>query len=112
MELTSKKEGNYNVMIKGSADHGLYVTYQLHPFVSKSYMPQPHLPHHHYELFFYGRRIVVTISSLLYQLGHQSTLALFRAEVLRVVDYLQTNAFPIGGGRAKGIPSRSTKESH
>ena len=53
-------------MIKESVDHGLHVTYQLHPFVLKSYMPQPHLPRHRYKLFFYGRCIVVTTSSPLY----------------------------------------------
>ena len=41
-----------NVMIKGPANHRLHVAYQLHLFVLKSYMPQPHLPHHSYELFF------------------------------------------------------------
>ena len=41
-----------NVMIKGLADYGLHVTYQLHLFVLKSYMPQSHLPCHRYELFF------------------------------------------------------------
>ena len=39
-------------MIEGLADHGLHVTYQLHLFVLKSYMLQPHLPCNHYELFF------------------------------------------------------------
>ena len=41
-----------NVMIKGPADHGLHVTYQLHPFVLKSYMLWLHLPCHRFELFF------------------------------------------------------------
>ena len=40
------------------------------------------------------RRIVITTLSLLYRLGHQSAQAFFKAEVLRVADYLQTNAFP------------------
>ena len=39
-------------MIEGPADHGLHVTYQLHLFVLKSYMPRLHLPCHRYELFF------------------------------------------------------------
>ena len=39
-------------MIKGPVAHGLHVTYQLHSFVLKSYMPQPHLLRHRYELFF------------------------------------------------------------
>ena len=39
-------------MIEGPTDHGLHMTYQLHPFVLKSYMPRIHLPHHRYELFF------------------------------------------------------------
>ena len=61
---------------------------------------------------FLHRRIVATTSSLLYQLGHQSALALSGAEVLRVADYLQTNAVPFGGGGARGSFSRSTKKSH
>ena len=36
MELTSKKKGNCNVMIKKLADHRLYMTHQLYPFVLKS----------------------------------------------------------------------------
>ena len=43
---------------------------------------------------FSHRCIVTTIVSPLYQLGHQSVLALSRAEVLDVADHLQTNAFP------------------
>ena len=39
------------------------------------------------------RQIVTTTLSLLYRLGHQLALALSRAEVLRVTDYLQTNVF-------------------
>ena len=39
-------------MIKRPADHGLHVTYQLHSFILKSYLPQPNLPHYRYELFF------------------------------------------------------------
>ena len=39
-------------------------------------------------------RIVATTSSPLYRLGHQSALALSGAEVLRIIDYLQTNAYP------------------
>ena len=58
------------------------------------------------------RRIVATTSSPSYRLGHQSALAPSGTEVLRVADYLQTNAFPLGGGGARGISSRSTKESH
>ena len=42
----------YNVIIKGLADHGLHVTYQLHFFVLKSYMPWPHLRRHRYKLSF------------------------------------------------------------
>ena len=38
--------------------------------------------------------IVNLNSSLLYQLGYQLALALFRIEALRVAYYLQTNAFP------------------
>ena len=40
------------------------------------------------------RRIVATTSSPSYRLGYQSALAPSRVEVLRVADYLQTNAFP------------------
>ena len=39
-------------MINGSVDYGLQVTYQLHLFVLKSYIPQPYLPCQRYELFF------------------------------------------------------------
>ena len=40
------------------------------------------------------RRIVATTSSLLYRFSHQSALAPSGAEVLRIADDLQTNAFP------------------
>ena len=70
-------------MIEGPADHGLYVTYQLHPFVLKSYMPQPHLPRHRYELFFVlPYRCYNLISP--YRLSYQSALALSGAEVLHI----------------------------
>ena len=38
--------------------------------------------------------IITTTSSSLYQLGYQFAQALSRVEVLRIIDYLQTNAFP------------------
>ena len=59
------------------------MTYQLHLFILKSYMPQPHLPHHRYELFFispYCRYNLIFLD----QLSHQSALALSGAEVLRI----------------------------
>ena len=43
---------------------------------------------------FSPRRIIATISLLLYRLGQQPALALFGEKILRVADYLQTNAFP------------------
>ena len=43
---------NCNIMIKGPADHGLHMPYQLHLFVLKSYMPQSRLFYHCYKLFF------------------------------------------------------------
>ena len=112
-ELTSKREGNCNVMITGPVDHGLHV------ILSRELNPRP--THDWFIFSFFTasamnssshRRIVATTSSPLYRLGHQSALALSRAEVLRVTKYLQTNAFPLGSGGAKGISSRSTKESH
>ena len=63
IEPTSKREGNYNIMITGPADHGLHVIqsreFNYHPaymwlanFILKSYMLRPHLLCHRYELFF------------------------------------------------------------
>ena len=66
-ELTSKREGNCNVMITGLADHGLYVMFLTTAMSSSLYC-----------------LIVATTSSLLYQLGNQSTLAFFEAKVLCV----------------------------
>ena len=44
--------------------------------------------------FYLHRRIIATTPSVLYRLGHQSALALSGAKVLRIADYLHTNAFP------------------
>ena len=87
---------NCNAMITEPVDHGLHVilsrelissglhmTYQLHPsiYIISALNSSLH------------RRIVATTSSPLYRLGHRSALALSRVEVLRITDYLQTNAF-------------------
>ena len=63
---------------------GLHVTCQLHLsiFTASAINSSSH------------RCIVATTSSSLYRLGHQSVLAPFKAKVLRVANYLQTNAFP------------------
>ena len=39
-------------MIKEPADPGFHVTYQLHHFILKSYMPQSYLFRYCYEFFF------------------------------------------------------------
>ena len=62
----------------------LHMTYQLHPLIYIAFALNSFLYH----------CIIIIILSISYQLGHQSTLALFGAEVLRVADYLQTNVFP------------------
>ena len=98
-----------NVMIKGHEDHRLHVTYQLHPFVLKSYMPQTHLPRHHYKLFFvlpYHRYNLISLvltrppirtssfwsrSPMCYMWAKQAIC--FNFWLMRK-DYLQTNAFP------------------
>ena len=51
-EVMARVVALYNVMIKGSADYGYYITYQLHSFVLKSYMPQSHFFRHRYKFFF------------------------------------------------------------
>ena len=92
----SKRKGNHNVMTTGPIDYGLhvillreltslglYVSYQLHPSIYTAFALNS----------FSHRRIIIIPSSLSYQLGHQSALALFREEVLCVMDYLQTIAF-------------------
>ena len=60
-------------MIEGSADHGLHVTYQLHLFVLKSYMPWLHLPCYRYELFFVPPHCRYDFSSLVPTWLHIST---------------------------------------
>ena len=73
MGLTSKKEGNCNVMIEGPADYGLHVSYQLHPFVLKFYMPWLYLPRHCYELFFVPPHCCYNLISLVPTWLHIST---------------------------------------
>ena len=96
-KLTSKRESNYNVMITGLVDHtlhlilsrelispGLHITYQFHPSI---YIVSA--------MNSFSHCCIITItSSPSYQFGYQIVLALFETEVLRIVDYLQTNAFP------------------
>ena len=89
-ELTSKRKGNCNVMITRLVSHGLHVILprdlirdlSTSPFTASAMNSSLH------------RRIVATTLSLSYRLGHQSALAPSGAKVLRVADYLQTNAFP------------------
>ena len=95
-------------MIKGRADYGLHMAYQLHPFVLKSYMPQPYLPCHHYELFFVPpyccynliaiipSRLLISISSFW---SRSLTRRMWVEQAVRFdfwltrKDYLQINAF-------------------
>ena len=108
-ELTSKKEGNCNVMIKGPADYGLHVTHQLHPFVLKSYMPQPHLPRYRYELFFVSPHRHCNLISLVSTWLSINTNSFWSRSSTRRIwaeqavcfyfwsireDYLHINAFP------------------
>ena len=79
-------------MITGPVNHGLHVILP-HPayiwlinFIFQIYIAFA-------MNFSSDHRIVATISSLLYWLGYQLTLAHFGAEVLCVANYLQTNAF-------------------
>ena len=60
-------------MIEGPADHGLHVTYQLHLFVLKSYMPRFHLPRHRYELFFVSPHYCYNLISFVSTQLHIST---------------------------------------
>ena len=77
-------------MITGPVSHGLHLILprdltrdlSTSPFTTSAINSSSH------------RRIVTTTSSPSYRLGHQSALAPSGAEVLRVADYLQTNAFP------------------
>lgn len=72
-------------MIKGPADHGLHVTYQVYFFVLKNLI--------YLKLIFLAIAmssflyciIVTTTSSPLYQLSYQSLLAFSGVKVLRVV---------------------------
>ena len=98
-----------NVMIKGLVDHDLHVAYQLHLFILKSYMPQPHPPCHRYELFFvppYRRynlialvptRLLISTSSIW---SRSSTCCMWAKQAVRFdlwlmrKDYLRINAFP------------------
>ena len=86
-----------NIIITGPIDHGLHVIL-LHNLT----LPGLHMTYQLYLSIYTASTmnfslhhcIIVITLSLLYQLGHQSTLALSGSEVLRVVDYLQTNIFP------------------
>ena len=106
-ELTSKRERNGNVMIKGLVDNGLHVTYELYPFVLKSYMSQSHLPCHDYELFFVPPYCHYNLISLVLTWPPVSTSSFWSRSPTRCIwakavcfdcrltkkDYLQTNAF-------------------
>ena len=96
-------------MIKEPADHGLHVANDLHPFVLKSYMPQPHLPRHRYELFFippYHRYNLIALVptrlpiSTSFFWSRSPTYCIWAKQAvcfdprLTREDYLQTNAFP------------------
>ena len=96
-------------MIKGPADHGLHVTYQLHLFVLKSYIPQPHLPRYRYELFFVPPYCCYNLIPLVLTRPSISTSFLWSRSSTRRMwakyavcfdpwltrkDYLQTNLFP------------------
>ena len=98
-----------NVIIKRLADYGLYVTYQLHLFVLKSYMPQSHLLCQCYKLFFvlpyYCYNLIPFITtrlpisskffwskSLMYCMWAKQAVCFDRWLIKK--NYLQTNAFP------------------
>ena len=95
-------------MIKGPANYGLHVTYQLHFFFLKSYMPQSHLPCHRYELFFVPPYHRYNLISLVPTRPSVSTSSFWSRSPTRRMwakavcfdcwltkkDYLQTNAFP------------------
>ena len=96
-------------MIKRPKDHMLHVTYQIHPFVLKSYMPQTHPSHHRYRLFFIPPYRCYNLISLLPTWLTISTSSFRNRSFTRRMwakqavcfdpwltrkDYLQTNAFP------------------
>ena len=96
-------------MIKGLADHGLHMAYQLHLFVLKSYMSQLHLPCHRYKLFFVlpycyynlitlvPTRLTISTSSFWSRSPMRRMWAkqAVRFDLqLRRKDYLQINGFP------------------
>ena len=85
------------------------MTCQLHLFILKSYMPQPHLPHHRYELFFVSLYRRYNLISLIPTWLSISTSFFWSRSPTRCMrakqaicfdpwptreDYLQTNAFP------------------
>ena len=73
-ELTSKREGNCNVMILRPTDYGLHmIQSRLNLIFTASAMSS--------SLYHF---IVITTSSPLYRLGHKSALALSGTEVLHV----------------------------
>ena len=81
-ELTSKKEGNYNVMIMGPADHGLDIIFLATAMSSFLY-----------------RFIIATTSSPLFRLGYTSALALPGTEVLRIAYEPKQFALIVGSQR-------------
>ena len=85
------------------------MTCQLYLFILKSYMSQPHLPRHHYELFFVSPHCYYNLISLV--LTHlsistssfwerSSTHCMWAEQAIHFdfrltrEDYLQTNTFP------------------
>ena len=96
-------------MIEGPADHGLHMTYQLHPFVLKSYMPRLYLSYHRYELFFVSPHRRYNLISLVPTRLSISTSSFWSRSLMCRMwakqaicfdswptreDYLQINAFP------------------
>ena len=96
-ELTSKREGNCNIMITGPVSHGLHMILHmiyrliLHFFTTSAINSFSH------------QHIATTTSSLLYRLGHQSILALFGAEILLVTCNPNKQFALILGSREKTI---------
>ena len=83
-------------MITGPINHGLHVllSHKLNLQPTQDLFTLSFNPHRlRYELFFTPLHHRYNLISLI-PTWQQSTLALSRIEVLRVADYLQTNAFP------------------
>ena len=88
-ELTSKREGNYNVMIPRPADHGLHmIQSRLNLIFLATAMSSSSY-----------RLIVTTTSSLLYQLGSTLALAFSGTEVPRVACEPKQFALIVGSRR-------------